>query len=165
MGRTDWTAIAIGGTVLVVGAYAWINWKTVCPQVFGAGSTACASDTPLEAVVTEFNKLPTLLQNPSTNQYRSVTMDTEDPKVVSKRIQDQSDFSNPKTAAAVKTYVNTANKNAGTPAGGTSGKNGTGYNCNSTLCKLYPSNCPGCKKSNYTFNSFATITLNRMSVR
>lgn len=119
----------------------------------------------LDQVIAQFNSLPTLIQNPSTNQYRSVTMDKEDPKVVSKRIQDQSDFSNPKTATAVKQYISTTNKNAGTPANGTSGPNGTGYNCNSELCKRYPTNCPGCKKANFV-RSLVAMSLhgNRMSV-
>lgn len=35
MARTDWTTIIIGGSVLVAGVYALINWKTVCPKLFG----------------------------------------------------------------------------------------------------------------------------------
>jgi hypothetical protein len=165
MGKTDWTTIIIGGGALVAGVYAWINWKTVCPQVFGADSTACAGDTPLAAIEGVFTSAQRYMSDkaPATSV---INTNPNASKNAAAAIKAQQDFSNPKTKAASQTYLNVAKNNAGTSAGGTSGANGTGYNCNSTLCKLYPSNCPGCAKSNYTsFNSFNTITLNRMSVR
>lgn len=152
MSQALWTLAALGiGVVVLINRCEWLKW---CDPIPG-----------LDQIVSQFNKLPTLIQNPSTNQYRSVTMDTEDPKVVSKRIQDQSDFSNPKTATAVKQYVATTNKNAGDKSGGTSGPNGTGYNCNSELCKRYPTNCPGCKKSSFA-RSHVALSLHgyKMSV-
>ena len=151
------TLIWIGAAVAVVGAVLFrCKAEILAPlcEVWPEGGGG-----PLDDIISEFNKLPTLLDNPKTNQYRTVTMDKEDPRVVSKRIQDQSDFSVPKTATAVKQYIAATNKNAGTPAGGTSGPNGTGYNCNSTLCKLYPTNCPGCKKANYANSLFTTMRL------
>lgn len=165
MGRTNWGAIIIGGGLLVGGAYAWINWKTVCPQIFGSSSTACAGDTPLSAVEGIFTSTARYMSDkaPATSR---INTNPNANKNAAAAIAAQQDFSNPKTKAASQTYLNTTVKNAGTPAGGTSGPNGTGYNCNSVLCKNYPSNCPGCPKSNYTnFHSFNTITLNKISVR
>ena len=36
MGRTDWGMVILGGGALVGIAYVFFNWKTICPQVLGA---------------------------------------------------------------------------------------------------------------------------------
>ncbi len=132
MSQALWTLVALGvGVVVLINRCEWLKW---CDPIPG-----------LDQIVSQFNKLPTLIQSPSTNQYRSVTMDTEDPKVVSKRIQDQSDFSNPKTAAAVKQYMGGSTKVDTTPKPPQKYPCGSGLCASSGLHTAACSHCPGSK--------------------
>jgi hypothetical protein len=108
-------------------------------------------ESPLDDIIAEFNKKPTALQNPKTSDYRSVTMDKEDPKVVSKRIQEQYNFK-PGTPArkAADDYLAVTKKNTGT----TSNK---GYDCASPMCKQYPSICATCPKPKAKYASVQSL--------
>ena len=161
MGRTDWGPIIIGGGLLVGGIYAWINWKTVCPAVFGETSTMCKGETPLDALAQYNNNLPSITDNPRTNEYKSTRIvgRASDPAVTAtfKRQAAQGQ------AAANQVKQTVARKNALPEA--------TERNeyCAGAFCKQYPNMCPKCKGGKWVgytdFNSFNTITLNRMSVR
>lgn len=44
MSRTDWGMVILGGGALLGAAYVFFNWKSICPQVLGAEQ--CAGGLP-----------------------------------------------------------------------------------------------------------------------
>jgi hypothetical protein len=162
MGRTNWPAIIIGGGALVGVVYAWANWKTVCPQLFGEGSTTCNSETPLDAAAQAFNQLPTIADNPTTSNYRSTRINTNPNASKNAAIQlERQRVAGQQAANTVKQTV--ARKNALPES-----QERDEY-CAGAFCKSYPSQCPKCKGGKWVgytdFHSFNTITLNKLSVR
>ena len=137
MARTDWGMVILGGGALVGIAYVFFNWKTICPQVLGAEQ--CAGG------------LPGLFGGTITGSgiaqgYGQI-------------------LTNPTTGQkqTIRTGTPTTGAKAGVSAGATLGKPKT--------TKLNATGSVGAgagagRRSNYTdFSSFATITLNRVSVK
>lgn len=153
MGKTDWAPIIIGGGLLIGGAYVWINWKTVCPSIFGADSTACTGATPLAAAEGIFTSGARYMSDkaPATSR---VNTNPNASKNAATAIRNQQNFSSPKVIKA-SSYVKPAN----TDARKHNPVNPKDSPCTGPNAHLYPF-C-----SYATFNSFNTITLNRMSVR
>lgn len=159
MGRTNWTAIILGGGVLVGGIYAWVNWKTVCPKLFGEGSTTCNSETPLAAAEGIFTSNERYMSDkaPATTRINTNPNAQKNAAIALQRqtVQGQ--------AAANQVKKTVARKNSLPEA--------TERNeyCAGAFCKSYPSQCPKCKGGKWVgytnFHSFNTITLNKVSVR
>lgn len=145
MGRTDWGGVIIGGAVLVTVAYVFFNWKTVCPQVFGASSSACTG-----------GGVPGLFGGTITGSgiaqgYGQILTST-----------------NPTTGKTSSQVINPSNVTAGIGQGP---KVGVTLGKPTSKPKLNATGSVGAgvgagRRSNYTdFHSFNTITLNRLSVR
>ncbi len=96
-------------------------------------------ESPLDDIIAQFNKKSTSPKG--TSDYRSVTMDKEDPKVVSKRIQDQSNLSVPATKKAAA-YIKPANTQAN-----------LNTFCTAANKKLYPNVCVSAKYANSLFTT------------
>lgn len=156
MGRTDWGMVILGGGALVGIAYVFFNWKKLCPDIMGAEN--CTGDNPIADI---YNQLPTIADNPTTNQYRSTRIvgRASDPAVTATLRRQEAQGQ----AAANQVKKTVARKNSLPEA--------TERNeyCAGAFCKSYPSQCPKCnggKWVGYTnFHSFNTITLNKVSVR
>lgn len=157
MGRTNWTAIILGGGVLVGGAYVFLNWKKLCPDILGAEN--CTGDNPIADI---YNQLPTIADNPSTNVYRSTRINTNPNAQKNAAIALQRQTVQGQ-AAANQVKATVARKNALPES-----QERDEY-CAGAFCKSYPSQCPKCKGGKWVgytnFHSFNTITLNKVSVR
>lgn len=146
------TLLVIGALGLAVVAFLKrCEWFDVCGEL------------SLDELIGQHNSLPTIADNPKTSNYRSTLLTKADPKVVSRKIQDQSDFSNPKTAAAVKQYMGGSTKVNTTP------RPPQKYPCNTGLCAssgLHTracAHCPGSKAS-YATAYYSLFNTGRVSI-
>lgn len=140
MGRTDWGMVILGGGALVGIAYVFFNWKTICPQVLGAEQ--CAGGLPglFGGTITN-NTMPA-------QGYGQILTST-----------------NPTTGKTSTQTIRTGTPTTGAKA---SVSRGTSIPTNKKP-KLQASGSVGAGAgagARYTdFSSFATITLNKLSVK
>jgi hypothetical protein len=133
MGRTDWGMVIIGGGALLGIAYAFFNWKTICPQVLGAENCTGGGIPGLFGGTITNNTMPAqgygqILTNPTTGQKQVIRTST------------------PTTGAKASVGAKTSIPKK--PRLNASGSVGAGAGAGYT-----------------NVNSFATITLNKLSVR
>lgn len=155
MGRTDWGMVILGGGALVGIAYVFFNWKTLCHN-FGEG--ACNLGQTVSGAV---GSITEGIYSPAGVRYSSDTVKSTRNASPSSVVKTPtytygSKSANPGTKAtqAQQTaYIKPANTAAR--------KTGSQSPCSGPNAKLYPF----CSYYTDDFNSFSTITLNRMSVR
>ena len=149
MGRTDWGMVILGGGALLGVAYVFFNWKSICPQVLGA-----------EQCTGGGGGMPGLFGGTITNntmpaQGRGQILTTTDPttgKVTTQRINPSVPVAGSQSVVKAKTTSSKPRLNASASVGAYGGS------------RAVPKHVK--VVSRYAdFNSFNTITLNRMSVR
>ena len=150
MGRTDWGPVIIGVVVLGAGAYAFFNWKNICHHL---GEGACNWFNTTGATGTGI--FGGTITGSGIAQGRGQILTTTDPttgKVTTQRINPSVPVAGSQSVVKAKTTSSKPRLNASASVGVYGGS------------RAVPKHVK--VVSRYAdFNSFNTITLNRMSVR
>jgi hypothetical protein len=152
MGRTNWGPIIVGGVALVGIGYAYFNWSKICSH-FGEGACdwfkdAGAIGDKIEGIFTSDERYMSD-KAPATSR---INTNPNAQKNAATAIANQQKFRSP-AVIQKSSYVKPANTTARKNDFCSQGNNKTNY---PNICGFYTS---------ADFNSFNTITLNRISVR